>query len=428
MKEYFNRLYLRPANNYKPVDGIRAIAVLWVIIFHAWLFQYNFFKPTGDKVLDNPFLIWISKGDLGVDLFFVISGFLIGTILFKELKKNNKINFKKFYIRRFLRLMPVYIFSMILGVYFLNDIAPGNWKMAWSNLLYINNYIRGSYMGWTWSLAIEEQFYLIAPFMIAFVFPLFKNKLYPFLSLIILSIGLSYHYLFNIHDFAVPFDSVFLDENWMEWFWEYYMLTHLRYGALLIGVMGAFLNVYRFEKVKNFFKTKNKISNLIFLLSLVFFVLISSISLGQWTKLNSSIFDNFSGDLPRFYEIIHREVFAFCVTYIVLCCLYLKSIYVKPINRFLSSKVFFPIAQVSYSAYLFHEMFMLWFFPKFIASYGDTLPDPQIIIFNSLISIIAIILGATIMYIFIEQPFQDLKNRITIKTQENKPKEIAIDS
>ena len=426
MKKYFIRLYNRPVNNYKPVDGIRAIAVLWVIIFHAWLFQYNNFQSTGDKVLDNPFLIWISKGDLGVDLFFVISGFLIGTILFKEFKKNNKINFKKFYTRRFLRLMPVYIFSMIIGVYFLNGTPPGNWRMAWSNILYINNYIRDSYMGWTWSLAIEEQFYLIAPFLIAFLFPLFKNKLYPFLFLLITSIGLSYHYLFNIHDFAVPFDSIFGDKNWQDWFWGYYMLTHLRYGALLIGVMGAYLNVYKLDKVENFFKEKNKMSNLIFILCLISFVLISSISLGQWTKLNSSIFDNFSGDLPRFYEIIHREIFAFCVTYIVLSCLYLKSIYVKPINSFLSSNIFFPIAQVSYSAYLFHEMFMLWFFPKFIASYGDTLPELQIIIFNTLISIIAIIFGATIMYLLIEQPFQDLKNKITIRTVEIKIKNSSI--
>ena len=167
-------------------------------------------------------------------------------------------------------------------------------------------------------------------------------------------------------------------------------------------------------------------SNLIFLLCLIFFLAISSISLGQWTNLNSSIFDNFSDDLPRFYEIIHREVFSLCVTYIVLSCLYLKSIYVKPINSFLSSNIFFPIAQVSYSAYLFHEMFMLWFFPKFIASYGDMLPDLQIIIFNTLISIIAILFGATFMYIFIEQPFQDLKNRITIRTEEIKIEKTAI--
>ena len=99
MNSYISRLFNRPDRNYKPIDGIRAIAIIWVIIFHAWLFQYNLFIDVGDKIFENPFLIWISKGDLGVDLFFVISGFLIGTILFKEFNKSKTINFKRFYVR-----------------------------------------------------------------------------------------------------------------------------------------------------------------------------------------------------------------------------------------------------------------------------------------------------------------------------------------
>ena len=98
------RIFLnRPANNFKSIDGIRAIAVLWVIIFHIWIFQFNTFPDLLSSPAQNPFLVWITKGDLGVDLFFVISGFLIGTILFKEFKKTHTINFKSFYIRRFLR-------------------------------------------------------------------------------------------------------------------------------------------------------------------------------------------------------------------------------------------------------------------------------------------------------------------------------------
>ena len=247
MNQYFSRLFSRPTHNFKPIDGVRAIAVIWVIIFHAWLFQYNDFQTVGDGIFDSPFLIWISKGDLGVDLFFVISGFLIGSILFKEYKRTQQINFKRFYARRFLRLMPVYVFSMILGVYFLNETDPEGWKDAWSNLLYINNFVRNSYMGWTWSLAIEEQFYLVIPFLIAFIIPRFKNKLIPFSLLALITIGLTYHYSFNILKFEVPFNSVFLDDAWEDWFWDYYMLTHLRYGGLLSGVVGAYLFVYHSE-------------------------------------------------------------------------------------------------------------------------------------------------------------------------------------
>ena len=409
MTSYFSRLFSRPSQNYKPIDGIRAIAVLWVIIFHAWLFQYNDFTSVGDRIFENPFLIWISKGDLGVDLFFVISGFLIGSILFKEFKKKNRLNFKKFYVRRVLRLLPVYVFAMIIGLYF---IEGDSWKSAWSNLLYINNYVRGSYMGWTWSLAIEEQFYIVIPFLIAFVLPLFKKKVIPFAVLTFITIVLTYHYSVNIHDFQVPFKSSFLDEDWMNWFWDYYMLTHLRYGGLLCGVIGAYINIYYPEKLKAFFANKQSLANVIFSFSFLVFIIISSVSLGQWTPLKSSIFDGVSNNVPRLYEIIHRELFSYAVMFIIFSCLYLDTKIVRPINRFLSMKFFYPISQISYSAYLFHEMFMFWFFPKFNEFALGKLSDVQIVLSNSFISIVAIIFASTLMYLFIEQPFQDIKQKI----------------
>ena len=220
-------------------------------------------------------------------------------------------------------------------------------------------------MGWTWSLAIEEQFYIVIPFLIAFLFPFFKKKRIPFVILTLLTISLTYHYSVNIHDFQVPFKSSFLDEDWENWFWEYYMLTHLRYGGLLCGVIGAYINVYHQNKIKSFFDNKKQLSNFLFCLSFVIFIMISSISLGQWTNLKSSIFDGLHNNVPRIYEIIHREIFSYAVLFMIFCCLYSESKIVRPLNSFLSMKFFYPISQISYSAYLFHEMFMFWFFPKF---------------------------------------------------------------
>ena len=293
----------------------------------------------------------------------MISGFLIGTILFKEFNRTNTINFKRFYKRRFLRLMPVYIFSMILGVYFLQDHAAGNWGKAWANLLYVNNYVRGSYMGWTWSLAIEEQFYIVIPFLIAFLIPKFKNKSIIFLILAIIPIYLSYQYIFHFLDYSVPFNNVFQSEGWADWFWDYYMLTHLRYGGLLSGVIAAYISVNYNIRISLFFQKKTLLSNFLIILSLFFFVSISTITLGQWTNVENSIFYSFHPDISKYYEIIHREIFCYSVAYIIMACIYSKSIVIKPLNNFLSLKLFYPIAQVSYSAYLFHEMFMLWFFP-----------------------------------------------------------------
>ena len=118
---------------------------------------------------------------MGVDLFFVISGYLIGTILLSEYRTSGRLQIKRFYVRRFLRLMPVYTVAMIAGLYFVHNIPREavlmefppfmNANNMWANFLYVNNFlpINRQYMGWCWSLAIEEQFYLILPGFILIV-------------------------------------------------------------------------------------------------------------------------------------------------------------------------------------------------------------------------------------------------------------------
>lgn len=414
----FSNLFNRPKHNYKVIDGIRAIAILWVILFHVWLFQLSMYPNATHGIFNNPVFIWITRGDLGVDLFFVISGFLIGTILFKEFKKNTALNFKKFYIRRFFRLIPVYVFSMFIGIYFLKGTGIDNWQTAWTNLLYINNYVPGSYLPWTWSLAIEEQFYIIIPFLIAFILPLFKRKRILFSILAITPIALTYYYSVNIFDFTIPFKSTYPDENWLNWFWNYYVLTHLRYGGLLAGIIAAYLNVYYGNRVLNFFNTKRSLNNFFIITSITIFISISSISLGQWTDLENSLFHNLPAKVGIWYEVLHREVFYYVIAYLIMACIYSNSILIKPLNNFLSLKFFYPIAQISYSAYLFHEMFMFWYFPKAAVYFTDSkFSDLQIIIFNGLVSLVAILIGATLMYLFIEQPFQRLRNKLTLQPQ-----------
>ncbi|MFH4968047.1 acyltransferase [Gaetbulibacter sp. M240] len=416
LKNSFSNLFNRPEQNYKAIDGIRAIAILWVIILHVWFFQLNVFPETTQSIADFPLLAWITRGDLGVDLFFVISGFLIGTILFKEFKKSSKINFKKFYTRRFFRLIPVYIFSMILGIYFLKGTPLHNWQDAWINLLYINNYVTGSYVPWTWSLAIEEQFYIVTPFLIAFIFPLFKRKYLLFLISAIIPIALTYYYSTDIFDFSVPFNNPYPSEGWLTWFWDYYMLTHLRYGGLLAGIISAYLNVYYSDKVHEFFTSKRTLSTILIVVSLVVFFFISNIKLGQSIALDHSIFYDLPAWVGTWYEVLHREVFCYAVAYLIMACIYSDSFAIKPVNRFLSLKFFYPIAQISYSAYLFSEMLMIWYYPRAAEFFeGSTLADWEIIVLNGAITIVIILIVSSLMYIFIEQPFQHLRNKLTMK-------------
>jgi peptidoglycan/LPS O-acetylase OafA/YrhL len=111
----------------------------------------------------------------GVDLFFVLSGFLIGSILLDNREAANQ--FKVFYLRRFCRILPIYFvwiaLFFVLGKLLLNDWLFASRYPAWSYPTFTQNFfmsnIGGFGAGWlavTWSLAIEEQFYLTAPLLI----------------------------------------------------------------------------------------------------------------------------------------------------------------------------------------------------------------------------------------------------------------------
>jgi peptidoglycan/LPS O-acetylase OafA/YrhL len=170
---------------YKNIDGLRGIAVLMVISFH---FLNNAYMSS-----DIIQLSWIERfimkitsfGWAGVNLFFVLSGFLIGTILLKN--KNSESYFKTFYIRRFLRIIPLYylfLFVYIVCSYIINNNQIELFEKPipiYFYFLLIQNFLFStlghfgpSGLTPSWSLAIEEQFYLFVPFLIYFTN---KNRL-----------------------------------------------------------------------------------------------------------------------------------------------------------------------------------------------------------------------------------------------------------
>ena len=131
------------------LDGFRAVAAFLVVFYHAGL-------PV--------------SGGLGVLGFFVLSGFLITWLLLKEDDRYGSISVKKFYARRSLRIFPAFycywLFAIALGLVIHKPIGSGQ---AWSSFFYFNNYYQAivgdpnSSLSHTWSLAIEEQFYLLWP-------------------------------------------------------------------------------------------------------------------------------------------------------------------------------------------------------------------------------------------------------------------------
>ena len=137
------------------LDGFRGISILMVVIGH-----------TAARI-DSRFLQYIFNGSLGVYVFFVISGFLITTLLLKERVRTGTINMKNFYVRRILRIFPVaylyLIVVVILNRIFHLDVTPFAYLGA---ALYVMNFEYFQVNWYThhyWSLSIEEQFYLLFP-------------------------------------------------------------------------------------------------------------------------------------------------------------------------------------------------------------------------------------------------------------------------
>ncbi len=171
----------RSGGRIRELDGLRGLAILLVIVWH-YLVNHAQAEPGSVAYLASRAL---SLSWAGVDLFFVLSGFLIGGILIET--RENRDYFSRFYIRRIARLMPIYL--LVIGLYALalpvaDSIAPDGETMLfyrasdiplWSYIAYAQNlFMAGQntfgpeWLGPTWSLAVEEQFYLVAPLIIFF--------------------------------------------------------------------------------------------------------------------------------------------------------------------------------------------------------------------------------------------------------------------
>ena len=143
------------------LDGVRALAVIGVLLYHADL-------------------TWISGGYLGVDVFFVLSGFLITTLILEEYDRSGGIDFAKFYLGRARRLLPALILMLtvvaVAAAFFYRDVASQVRADTIASIFYVNNwwYVlndssyfefigRPPLLKHLWSLAVEEQFYLVWP-------------------------------------------------------------------------------------------------------------------------------------------------------------------------------------------------------------------------------------------------------------------------
>ena len=351
------------------IDSLRALAVLAVIIYHV---DVNY----------------LPGGFLGVDLFFVLSGYLISSLIIKEFRKTGTVNFYNFYIRRARRLLPAVYFMITVGLVVMvlfNEVLlrkshldaifgyiySSNWWYIFHKLDYFDSFGAQSPFKHLWSLAIEEQFYMIFPLLFLLVngkkkskdgtYKLNKNFLYVVLGLILVSL-IAHILLFDINNIS-----------------RIYFGTDTRAFSLLVGVVGAIL--YPMERLHSkVTPQQNMIYSILSLVSIagLITVMIYTSEYNTW---------------------LYRGGFLL-VAILGLIVIISSGKQHTLMSKLLSFKPIVFIGKISYSLYL-------WHFPVLVLTTPvSEIGNPNI--FFVILRIVLTFAVAIVSYVFVETPIRKL--------------------
>ncbi len=340
-------------SHFPELDGLRALAVLGVIFFHSYFFLLphmvdaaafqNFTKhlPIGFNL--------VARGDIGVDLFFVLSAFLLSYFLYIELRKSGQVNYKQFYMRRLWRIYPLYIAMLFLAM--LGKFGEWDFYLALlGNLFAYNIWIVPDDMPlpWTWSLSVELHFYALIPLLIPFLRHGWQIALFYLFSLIL---ALGWIYITVQGTPAIIEKSLFTlftseDETGLRVYLQHiYVSPFIRLCQFAAGVTGAWAVNYHFATLAHFVK-KWRFALLVLMLTLMA------------VPFSYNPYDNIAPD-ARLIHMIEFYLgkplvaigFALLIVMMIIGAL-------PRLTAFLSTRFFIIFAQCSFSIYLFHPLFV----------------------------------------------------------------------
>lgn len=157
---------LRAAHDIPSLDGLRAVSIAIVVLSHT-----RALLPA-ELVNAGLFRYAIGGGLHGVEIFFVLSGYLITTLLLREYRRTGDVSFRRFYARRALRIFPAfYVYFGLLAALCVAGVVAVDWRTYFASATYTFVYMphpQGWYVEHAWSLSVEEQFYLLWPALLVF--------------------------------------------------------------------------------------------------------------------------------------------------------------------------------------------------------------------------------------------------------------------
>lgn len=373
------------------LNGLRFFAAFMVLYAHIKFFKHLY------GVNEFKFPVQTEWGELGVTLFFVLSGFLITYLLLHEYKKFGTIQLRFFYMRRVLRIFPLYYLTVILAFFVLphflkiphfseyNPLFPnsenvdmlpsidpqyykklGLFSVFLPNLSFVT-YDLVPFASQLWSVGVEEQFYLFWPTLLLF----FHKRLFPVLLIIACGIAFLPYLVFPFIDLSIHPKLMILDK----------FLYFLRIDCMAIGGVMAYL---LFNKKKSF-------------LNLVYSKWF------QWVVLLSVLYGLlFNVTLPHFHNQVYSVLFSILI-------LNLAS-NPKPIFN-LEHSVFKYLGKISYGLYIYNPLAIV-----LCINFCNAVFVSETLVYNILLFISSItltILFSAISYKFFEEKFLTLKPKFS---------------
>ena len=346
------------------LNGLRAIAALSVVVAHISQKGIGDFGLT--KLFDLP------MAGYGVTLFFVISGFLITNLLLREFDKQGDIDIKKFYIRRILRIWPIYYLFIIICVtlfVILGKTQEIILREMWFYLFFAANIPFILQQGILilvhyWSIGVEEQFYIFWPWIVKISKTnLLKITIIIFIILFLLKIG--FWFINGSKSF------------------EYRFLTVTRFHCMMVGVMGAILFVRKNEIFIN-----------------------KKIQLISW-----SLFFLMGMNILKIPALVGQEVIAFASLSMIMGQITIKKRIINLENRPCDF-----IGKISYGIYVIHPLVVL-LLSRLFKNLNIEIKFKYVLVYFSVL-VVTIIL-AWLSYSYFEKPFLKLKSKFSVVKSSN---------
>jgi peptidoglycan/LPS O-acetylase OafA/YrhL len=372
-------------NRFAGLDHLRALAIIIVFVYH-----YSVMAGSPPHLYGYGG----SFGWTGVDLFFVLSGFLIGGQLFSKLARELPISYGEFYFKRFLRIVPAYLFVLALYYAFPGFKERGELPPLWRFLTFTQNFgLDLSHHGafsHAWSLCIEEQFYLILPLFIIGLTALKSGHKAVWLLPALFIFGFATR-LFSWYHFVAPHLQNPEHEGFGKAYYMYiYYPTYTRLDGLLAGVtLAAF---YHFQPAR--WSSITKHGNRIFLLGLLL------LAAAWWTSHDENQY-SFKG-----------AIFGYPMISLAYGVLVLAALSPSCFLYRYSSRITSLIATLSYSIYLTHKQInhLVHLFLEKQGLEKDGYPIFWICVITSF-------LGGWLLHLIVEKPFLRLRDRILARSK-----------